>query len=222
MQIGERNGRRTAALVSDMDIPLGYNIGNSLEVAEAVDTLRAAGPEDLTAVCLELAAGLLVLAGQGEHDECRQRAQRALQDGSAFEKWKQMVAAQGGDTAALENPGLLPQAKVTYQLLSPQAGYIAAMDTEQVGIAALVLGAGRETKEDSIDPAAGIRLLAKPGSRVEAGAPLALLMAASEEKIEAAKQRYISALTFSEEKPELPALLQARVTAGGVVYLGRQ
>jgi pyrimidine-nucleoside phosphorylase len=216
VEIGEHNGRRTAALITDMDTPLGYNIGNSLEVAEAVDTLRGAGPEDLTLVCLELAANMLTLAGQGSHAECMLKVETAMRDGSGLQKLRAMVAAQGGDVAVIDDPAKFVSAKASGAVLALRDGYITAMDTESIGISSVVLGAGRETKEDSIDHAAGIILRAKTGDAVRAGDVLAELRAADEGKIEKARRMYLEAITIGEVKPQPIPLVQARVTVDGV------
>ena len=169
VDIGEHNGRRTAALITDMDTPLGRNIGNSLEVIEAVETLRGKGPADLTEVCLSLASGMLWLAGRGGAAACRAMAEDALRSGAALAKLRAMVAAQGGDPAVIDDPSGFPAAAYEHDVVCMQDGWLYATDTEKIGIAAVLLGAGRETKESVIDPAAGIRLLKKAGDPVKKG-----------------------------------------------------
>ncbi|MFV0414444.1 MAG: pyrimidine-nucleoside phosphorylase [Oscillospiraceae bacterium] len=219
VEIGEHNGRRTAAVISDMGTPLGHNVGNSLEVAEAVETLHGSGPEDLTAVCLELAAGMLELAGLGSHKACFAKAQKALQEGGGIQKLKEMVRAQGGDTRVIDNPALFAKAPLSREVKAPQSGYIAAMNTEEIGIAAVVLGAGREKKEDTIDFSAGIRIRAKTGDAVKAGQVLAVLEAADPQKLQAAEEMYHKALHIEQQKPAPVPLVQARVTREGVELL---
>lgn len=219
VEIGEQNGRRTAALISDMDTPLGHNIGNAMEVAEAVETLRGNGSDDLTEVCLELAAGMLQLAGFGPHNECVLRAKAAINDGSGLAKLREMVVAQGGDASVIDDPANFAAAPLQLEVLAPQAGYIAAMDTERIGMASVVLGAGRETKEDTIDFSAGIRILAKTGDKVEEGDTIAVLFTSSQDKAEEARQMYLKAVQISEQKPVAVPLLQARVNAEGVQRL---
>lgn len=216
VEIGEHNGRRTAALITDMDIPLGVNIGNSLEVAEAVQTLRGEGPEDLTAVCLALAAGMLHLAGLGGEKSCRAMAEKALQSGQGLAKLRQMVAAQGGDVAAIDDPAAFPKAPVRREVKAQSGGYVQSMNTEQIGIASVVLGAGRQTKEDAIDFTAGIRILKKTGQAVQPGDVLAVLETASEEKAQNAAGLYQKAVQIGPEKPPALPLVQARVTKAGI------
>ncbi len=215
VDIGEANGRRTAALITDMDIPLGSAVGNSLEVAEAVATLRGEGPEDLCAVCLELASAMLNLAGLGDMDACRQKAKAALADGSALAKLRQMVEAQGGDTAVIDDPLRFAQAPVAHEVLAPEGGAIAAMDTEKIGIASMQLGAGRETKNDAIDYAAGILLRAKTGDAVKPGQVLARLYTSNAARLPAAEATFLSALRIAGEAPPARPLVMARVDRDG-------
>ena len=217
VDIGEHNGRNTAAIVSDMDVPLGRNIGNSLEVAEAVETLQGNGPEDLTQVCLELTADLLELAGHGSKEACMEKAKEALDSGAGLAKLRQMVAEQGGDVSVIDNPRNFAKAQKSREILAEADGYIAKMDTEKIGMASMMLGAGRETKEDSIDYAAGIRLCAKTGDLVKKGEILAILYSSSEEKLNKSEQMYTEALAFTKEKTSLAPLIQARVSKAGVV-----
>ena len=216
VDIGEHNGRRTAALITDMDTPLGRNIGNSLEVIEAVETLRGKGPADLTEVCLSLASGMLWLAGRGGAAACRAMAEDALRSGAALAKLRAMVAAQGGDPAVIDDPSGFPAAAYEQDVVCMQDGWLYATDTEKIGIAAVLLGAGRETKESVIDPAAGIRLLKKAGDPVKKGDVLARLYAGDAAKFAAAEEKFHSALTFAARRPQLPALVLARVDKDGV------
>ena len=216
VDIGEHNGRRTAALITDMDTPLGRNIGNSLEVIEAVEALRGKGPADLTEVCLSLASGMLWLAGRGGAAACRAMAEDALRSGAALAKLRAMVAAQGGDPAVIDDPSGFPAAAYEHDVVCMQDGWLYATDTEKIGIAAVLLGAGRETKESVIDPAAGIRLLKKAGDPVKKGDVLARLYAGDAAKFAAAEEKFHSALTFAARRPQLPALVLARVDKDGV------
>src|SRR5699024_10753506 len=163
------HGRKVAALITDMDKPLGHNIGNALEVAESIAVLKGRGPADLTEVCLQLASNMLVLAGRGDLAACRALAERALADGTAFVKCRQMFAAQGGDTACIDDPGKLARAKYRYALTAQGEGYIAKNDVEKIGNASVLLGAGRIKKEDAIDFAAGIVMHKKLGDYVRPG-----------------------------------------------------
>ena len=219
VEIGEHNGRRTAALITDMDTPLGRSIGNSLEVAEAVETLRGAGPADLTQVCLALSTNLLWLAGKGTLEACRAMAEQALQSGAALQKLRQMVAAQGGDAAMIDDPARLPGAAYTCDVCSERDGWIGAADTEAIGIAAVLLGAGRETKESVLDLSAGIRLVKKPGDRVQKGDVLATLYANDAARFAAARDKLCAALTFGDAPPAPQKLVLARVDRDGVTRL---
>ena len=214
--IGAHNGRKVAALITDMDTPLGYNIGNSLEVIESVEVLKGRGPADLTEVCYQLAANMLLLAGKGTLAECRKMAEEAVASGAAYEKLKQMFAAQGGDVSVLDDPDKFAKAKYSREIRADQSGWLYATNTEMIGNASVLLGAGRITKEDVIDFAAGIVLHKKTGDKVEAGECLATLYADQEEKFDAAEEMFRAALTFGPEPEPVPALVMARVTEEGV------
>lgn len=216
VSIGQHNGRKVAALITDMDTPLGHNIGNSLEVIESVEVLKGHGPADLTEVCYQLAANMLYLAGKGSLEDCRRMAEEAVASGAAYEKLKQMFAAQGGDVSVLDDPDKFQKAKFSRPLLAAESGYLVRMNTEMVGNASVGLGAGRITKEDVIDFAAGIVLHKKTGDKVEAGECLATLYADQEEKLDAAEEMFRAALTFGPEPEPVPALVMARVTEEGV------
>lgn len=212
VSIGENAGRKTVALITDMDIPLGNNIGNSLEVIEAVETLQGKGPKDLTEVSLQLAGNMLYLAGKGSIEACIEMAKGAIADGSALECLCAMVEAQGGDVSVIRDTDKFEKAPYSYEVVSEESGYIAHMDTENCGIASSMLGAGRETKESSIDYSAGIILHKKVGDYVEKGDVLAVLYASKEELFDAAAKRYVNALTFAKERPADEPLVYARVT----------
>ena len=214
--IGEEVGRTTMALISDMDMPLGMAIGNALEVIEAADVLKGRAPEDITYTCLELAANMLVLAEQGSLEECRALARRQVDNGEAFACLKRMAHAMGGDERVLDDYALFGEAPCREVVRAPRAGYITHMDTEAIGSASAALGAGRATKEDTIDPLAGILLAAKTGARVEEGDPLATLYAARPELIADAQERFLAALEFGDEAPEALPHFFARVTSEGV------
>lgn len=209
--IGEHAGRKTAALITNMDIPLGNYIGNSLEVIEAAETLKGKGPEDLTEVCLSLAANMLYLAGRGSLEACMAQVQAALRDGSALEKLAEMVEAQGGDSRVIRDTGLFVRAPYEYQVCAPQEGWITRMDTEAVGIASALLGAGRAAKEDRIDYSAGIVLKKKTGDYVRKGETLAILLASEETLFDESEKVFLGALEFSGQKPEQEPLIFARV-----------
>lgn len=218
VSIGESAGKKTAALITNMDIPLGNNIGNSLEVAEAVETLKNQGPEDLTMVCLELAANMLYLAGMGNMNSCYDKVKTALENGSALQKLKDMVEAQGGDISVIEDISKFQQASVIKEVRSPYDGYITFMDTKECGIASCILGAGRETKDDEIDYSAGIVLKKKTGDRVEKGDVLAIFHSNKEEKIQPAEEQFLKALQIEENAPQVQKLIYARVTENQIEW----
>ena len=220
VSIGEHAGRRTAALITDMSRPLGNAVGNSLEVREACDTLRGRGPADLTELSVELAANMLHLAGKGDVETCRSMAAEQIANGSGFAKFREMVAAQGGDTSVLDDGEKFPQAKLQREITAEKSGYLGAMETEKIGIASMLLGAGRETKEDPIDFSAGIVLRRKTGDRVEKGEPLAVFHTSGEEKTAEAEQVFREALTICDGAPEKTHLIKARVTRDGVERYG--
>lgn len=219
VEIGGHMGRETAAVITDMDRPLGEAIGNALEVREAVETLRGNGPADLVEVCLELSANMLSLAGKGEIDACRALAAEALSSGAALERFRRMVAAQGGDPRVIDDPSLLPQAPHRLSVAAPRGGFIVSMDTQRIGLASVVLGAGRETKDAPVDPSAGILLKVKPGQRVEPGEEIAVLLTSREETLAPARERFYDAVVIAGERPAPVPLLFARVHQNGVEWL---
>ena len=213
--IGSGVGRKVAALITDMDTPLGCAIGNSLEVIEAVETLKGNGPEDLLTVCCELAGNMLVLAGKGSIEECRKMAKQAIVGGAAFETLCSMVKAQGGDDSYIRDTSKFEKASIVMQVKAPCSGYITAMQTEEIGIASMILGVGRETKDSVIDFSAGIKLYKKTGDRVEKGDTIAELFT-NRDTAETAEKRIINAITISDEPAAEKPLIYARVTAEGV------
>lgn len=216
--IGEHAGRRTAALITDMDVPLGNFIGNALEVREAVHTLQNRGAGDLTKVCIALAAEMLFLSEKGSRKECRALAERSITDGSALQCLKEMVRAQGGRAEALEDPDGLPNCRLRIEVKAERDGYISHMDAQGIGASSMILGAGREKKEDSIDYGAGIELRKKTGDRVCAGDVLAVLYTSEERRFADAKVRFLEAVRISEEKPAAKPLILARVDSKGVKW----
>lgn len=212
VSIGESAGKKTVALITNMDIPLGNNIGNSLEVIEAVETLKNQGPEDLTLVCLELAANMLYLAGIGDMETCYSKVKEALENGSALQKLVDMVEAQGGDSGVIKETSKFETASIEKEVISPYDGYITFMDTKECGIASCILGAGRETKEDVIDYSAGIVLKKKTGDKIKKGDVLAVLYGNKEEKIQPAEEQFLKALKVEDTEPETEKLIYARVT----------
>lgn len=207
VNIGNSAGRKTAALITDMDVPLGKNIGNSLEITEAVDVLKGNGPEDLKEVALQLATKLLQLAGKGSHEECLAMAQSKIDDGSALEKLAEMVKLQGGDERYIHDTSLFEKSKFSLEIKAPRSGYITSMQTQEIGSACVILGAGRQTKEDEIDHSSGIILEKKTGMRVEVGDVIATIYASDETALQAASDKILAAVSIGDEKPGLRPLI---------------
>ncbi len=208
VEIGKRAGKRMRALITDMDTPLGFAIGNSLEVVEAIHTLQGKGPKDLETLCIALAANILYLAEKGEYSACEQMAKDAISSGRGLKTFADMVEAQGGDKAWILNPERFPKARYSRTVTAQEEGYIAKVDTESYGVASLLLGAGRNTKEDVIDFTAGIVLCAKRGDYVKKGEPLAILYSGKESGFVAASERLLAATTIEKTKPaEIPLIL---------------
>lgn len=207
VQIGKDCGRRVAALLTNMDVPLGEAVGNALEVQEAVQVLRGESRGDLREVCLALAAEMTRLLHGWSAEEARARAEEALDSGAAFDKMLQWIAAQGGDVSCIEDTSRLPRAAYRLDVPAPADGYIAAMDAQAIGHATVLLGAGRLSKEDVIDPAAGLRLYRKTGDRVTAGEPLCTLYTNRPGTLDTAANAYVAALTFSQEAPKPQPLI---------------
>ena len=201
--IGRRLDRRVQALITDMSQPLGYAIGNALEVMEASQTLQNSGPTDLTRICLELAARMIFLGKKAPSlDDARKIAETKLVDGSAYKKFKQVVAAQGGNAQALDRFELLPNATGMREITAPRAGYVSAIQAEEIGRASTMMGAGRDRKEDEIDPAVGVILEVKIGEKVDAGAVLCRLYYTREDGLEEAAEMVEDAFRISQQKPE--------------------
>ncbi|WP_342399707.1 pyrimidine-nucleoside phosphorylase [Weizmannia sp. FSL W8-0676] len=205
VRIGNHVGRKTMAVISDMSQPLGYAIGNALEVKEAIDTLKGEGPDDLTELVLALGSQMVVLAGKATTlEEARNMLKEAIASGAGLAKFKKFVANQGGDPSVIDHPEKLPQAKYAIDLPAKTSGYVSKMVADQIGVAAMMLGAGRATKEDKIDFAVGIVLRKKVGDRVEAGEPLATIYA-NREAVEDVKEKIYDNITISDhfEEPKL-------------------
>ena len=202
VEIGRRAGKKMRAIVTDMDRPLGFAIGSSLEVIEAVDTLRGKGPADFYEVCVTLAANLLNLAGKGDISECRKLAEKSVSSGAALETLVAMVKTQGGDAGVILDTGKFKKAKFERTVNAEKSGYIQETDTEGYGIAALLLGAGRNTKEESIDYSAGIILKAKTGDFVKKGDAIAILYTDDENRFQASEKKLLDSTVIGDEKPE--------------------
>jgi pyrimidine-nucleoside phosphorylase len=201
--IGRRMDKKVQALITDMNQPLGYAVGNALEIMEASQTLQNAGPADLTKLSLELAARMIFLGKKaGSLDDARRIAEQHLVDGSAYKKFKAVVAAQGGNPQALDKFELLPNATGMREITSPRAGYVSSIDAEDIGTASNMIGAGRDKKEDAIDPAVGIILEVKTGEKVDAGSVLCRLYYTREDRVEDAAGMVEDAFRISSQKPD--------------------
>lgn len=211
VDIGKSAGKKMLALITDMDRPLGINIGNSLEVIEAIETLNGRGPEDFTEVCIILATSMLYLAEKGSLEECERMVKGAIEDGSALETLAKMVEAQGGDKRVIYNPDLFKKAPYAKEVRANKSGYVVSVDTEGYGIASLMLGAGRNTKEEEIDHSAGIKLVKKTGDEVKEGDVLAIMYTSEEYRFKGAIEKFISSTTIDKDKPEARPLVFARV-----------
>lgn len=207
IDIGKANGRKMAAVLSDMDTPLGKNIGNTLEVIEAVDVLKGAVQSDLTEVCVVLASNILSLAKKISLEEAEKQVRRSLSDGTAYETFKKLVVAQCGDSSLIENTDKFKKAAFCREVLSPADGYLASMNAETIGLSSVVLGAGRKTKEDMIDYTAGIILEKKAGEEVKKGEVLARLYTNNAGSLDESERMLLSALKFSKEKPVTKPLI---------------
>jgi pyrimidine-nucleoside phosphorylase len=215
VETGERMGKKMVALITDMDQPLGNMIGNALEVVEVVDVLRGGGPEDLRVLCHELAGWMLHLGGSAATvAEGRQRSADLISSGKALEKFQQMVEMQGGDPRSIDDVKRLPQARHTMEILSSSGGYLASVQCEQIGTAGVVLGGGRERKEDAVDPAVGIVLHKKVGDAVAAGESLVTVHYNSEARADAAKRLLEKSFVMTEALPASKRPLIHRVIGG--------
>ena len=211
VDIGKSAGKKMLALITDMDRPLGANIGNSLEVIEAINTLRGNGPADFTEVCMILATNMIYLAGKGTMEECEAMVKGAIADGSALDTLAKMVKAQHGDDRVIYDTELFPKAQFSREVKADKSGYIVRVDTEGYGIASLLLGAGRNTKEESIDYSAGITLVKKTGDRVEKGDVIAIMYTNDENRFQSAIDRFMKSTEIGDNKPEERPLVFERV-----------
>jgi pyrimidine-nucleoside phosphorylase len=215
VSIGGRMDKAVTALLTDMNQPLGRSAGNAVEVAEAVETLRGDGPPDLVELTLELGAEMLRLTGQAsDRAEARARLSRQIESGAALDRFKTMVRLQGGAEEAIEDLSRLPAADLREDLPSPGKGYVAGVNAESIGRACLVLGAGRQRVEDTVDPAVGVTGIAKAGERVEPGQPLLTLHANHADRLEEARRLAAEAFTLAPDPPE-PAAMIAETIPGG-------
>ncbi|MGE8077954.1 pyrimidine-nucleoside phosphorylase [Peribacillus loiseleuriae] len=212
VSIGNNVGRNTMAIISDMSQPLGFAIGNALEVKEAIDTLKGEGPEDLTELSLTLGSYMVYLAKKAESIEsARTMLKQAIKDGSALASFKTFLEAQGGDGTIVDNPEKLPKAQYTFELEAKEDGYVSTIVADEVGTAAMLLGAGRATKESEIDLAVGLMLNKKIGNHVVKGESLVTIYSNFED-VSAVKEKLYANITISSEKVEEPTLIYKQIT----------
>ncbi|MBI3207729.1 MAG: thymidine phosphorylase [Candidatus Solibacter usitatus] len=201
--IGRRANKRVQALITDMNQPLGYAVGNALEIMEVSQTLQNAGPVDLTRLSLELAARMIHLGRAADSiEEAREVAQTRLLDGSGYKKLKEVITAQGGNAQVLDRFELLPNATGMREVYSPRSGYVSAVDAELIGRASQMIGAGRDLKDDAIDPAVGVILEVKVGQKVESGGVLCRIYYTGEDRVEDAAEQVEDAFRISQQAPE--------------------
>lgn len=217
VDIGTLTNRNTVAIVSDMDQPLGYAVGNALEVIEAIDTLKGKGPKDLEDLCLTLGSHMLVLGKKAATvEEAYLILKEIIQSGRAIETLKSFVQAQGGNPEVIDNPELLPKAENEIAVVANEAGYIQRINAEEIGISAMLLGAGRATKDSIIDLAVGIKLHKKVGDSVAIDEVLATLYVNDKKNVEHVKQRVLAAYTVGSDVPEKTPLIYGIVTKDSI------
>ncbi|NCC88050.1 MAG: pyrimidine-nucleoside phosphorylase [Clostridia bacterium] len=207
VDIGNAAGRKTTALITNMNIPLGYNIGNSLEVIEAIKVLKGETCDDLYEICVMICSYMYSSCSDKPIDECKIAVQEVIKNGKAFEKLKQMVAMQGGDIKLIDNPELFKKSEISFDIICENDEYISYMNSEKIGIASVFLGAGREKKGDQIDYSAGIVLKHKTGDFVNKGEVLATFYTSSHDKAQNAKKIFMDALEFSSTSPTKEPLI---------------
>jgi pyrimidine-nucleoside phosphorylase len=216
VETGERMGKQVVALITDMDQPLGNMIGNALEVVECVEILRGGGPDDLRELCLELAGWMLYLGGVAKTvAEGKQESAKLIVSGKALEKFRKMVELQGGDARVIDDAQRLPQARQAMQVASAKSGYISSMQCEQIGTACVILGGGRERKEDSVDPAVGIVLHKKVGDKINAGEALATIYYNAEPKAQRARQLIEQSCEIGDAAPAKRPLIHRVIEHSG-------
>ncbi|MBQ6936707.1 MAG: pyrimidine-nucleoside phosphorylase [Clostridia bacterium] len=209
VKIGKNNGRNMAAIITDMNTPLGKNIGNSLEVIEAIAVLSGNGPDDLKFVAKALATEIVALSKNINTKEASELVENAISDGSAFNKLKEWVVAQGGNGEWIKNPDNFPKAKFCEDIFAENDCYISSMNAEEIGISSVILGAGREKKDDTIDMTAGIILNKKTGDKIKKGDIIATLYTNNESSLKSAKEKFLKSLELSDIKPqEIPLIYE--------------
>ncbi|MEK4668308.1 pyrimidine-nucleoside phosphorylase [Niallia sp. FSL R7-0271] len=212
VRIGNNVGRKTMAIISDMSQPLGFAIGNALEVKEAIDTLKGQGPADLTELCLTLGSQMVYLAEKAESIEtAREMLEDAIKSGKALETFKLFLESQGGDSSVVDEPERLPQAQYKLELPAKESGYVAEITADSIGTAAMILGAGRATKESEIDLAVGLVLNKKIGDKVEAGESLVTIYS-NTDNVDDVKQRLYEHIKVTDQKVDAPELIYEVIT----------
>ncbi len=212
VDIGKNAGKKMLALITDMDRPLGHAIGNTLEIIEAIEILNGRGPEDLREICIALATDMLALTGEhGTREECEKKVLYSIESKKALDTLAKMVKAQGGDESLIYHPECFKKASCQKDVLAEKDGYIGSVDTEGYGTASLMLGAGRNTMEDEIDPTAGLMLIKKTGDRVKKGDIIATMYTSDEKRFTAAEKRLLDATSIADIKPEERPLIFDRV-----------
>lgn len=213
VKIGKNAGRKTIAVISDMDQPLGFAVGNALEVREAIETLSGRGPKDFTELCMALGSRMLLAGGKADSvEEALKKLEKVIEDGSALSKLADFVEAQGGDKTAVYHPEKLPRASIVRTVAAPRDGFVSRIVCDEVGICSLILGGGRETKESVIDLSVGLLLQKKTGDYVKAGEPLVQLHANDERKAAEVEKRFLAACVISDDAPEKKPLIKAVIS----------
>lgn len=214
VKIGTGAGKNTVAVVSDMDQPLGFAVGNALEVKEAIATLKGEGPKDLEGLCMMLGSYMVVAAGKANDIlTASQMLQKCIEDGSALKKFAEFIEAQGGDKELVYHTDGLPKASIIEEIASPADGYVQRIVCDEIGICSLILGGGRETKESEIDLSVGMVLHKKVGDYVKQGESLATIHANDREKLNAAKERFLNAYTINDAPVAKKLLIKGIVTS---------
>jgi len=218
VNIGEGSGKRVVAIVTSMEQPLGYAIGNAIELEEAIETLKGGGPKDLEELVIELGSQMLLLSGVvSTRDEAIDRLKSNIETGKGLEKFCAMIEAQGGSRAPIENPKLLPQPKFKLEVKAESSGFVQEIDALEIGLASMILGAGRKTKDEPIDHSIGITLKKKVGEKVKEGEPLALFYSDGDlKKIEQAKEKFLKAYRIGSQNVEPSKFFYARVSREGI------
>lgn len=217
VDIGANMNRNTIAVITDMEQPLGLAIGNALEVKEAIDTLHGKGPEDLTELCIKLGAYMVFLGGGSDsYESAREQVIENLENGNAFKKFIEFIKGQDGKEEVVLNPELLPKAEIIYEIKAPQDGYVKHIMSDEVGIAAMMLGAGRESLDSVIDLSAGILLTKKVGDSIKKDETIAVFHTNRKEAIESAEERFLNAYTFTKEFVDKTPLIKAVVKKDGI------